>query len=228
MFSELKDAVKDVFSNKIRGLIVWSVLLAVAVFAFLFYGFSHLISFVELTDMPKVQKMVEALGYVMFFILSLILFPSVVTFFSGFFIDSVVERMSAQNNVHILRNVPLSESLAVSGVVVFKGIALSALLIPVTVLLSWIPFVNFLPVVLYYGLNGRLLAREYFFAVALRYTEKQKAEDLFNRYHVYWVKAGIIIAILMTIPVVNAVSPLIAMAFMQRLFLIKSPDRETV
>ncbi|MBO4521046.1 MAG: EI24 domain-containing protein [Alphaproteobacteria bacterium] len=228
MFSELKSAIKDVFSNKIRGLLFRSVLLTLAVFVVLFFGFSYAMSFVELTDWPKVQKMVKALGYIMFFILSLVLFPSIVTFVSGFFIDSVVDRMSAENDIHRLRNVPLSESLAVSGVVVFKGIALSTLLIPITALLGWIPFVNFLPVVLYYGLNGRLLAREYFFAVALRYMEKQKAEDLFNRYHVYWVKAGVIIAVLMTIPVANAIAPLVAMAFMQRLFLIRNPDRETV
>ena len=160
--------------------------------------------------------------------MSLMLFPSVIAFVSGFFIDSVVDRMAAGNNVRALKTIPLSESLAVSGVVAFKGLALSAFLIPLTLLLSWIPFINFLPVVIYYVLNGRLLAREYFFAVALRYMSKHEAEDLFNRYHVYWSKAGIIIAVLMTIPLLNTVAPLTAMAFMQRLFLIKNPNRETV
>ncbi|MBR1944888.1 MAG: EI24 domain-containing protein [Alphaproteobacteria bacterium] len=228
MFSELKKAFKDVFSNKIRGLIVGAVLLALVVFAVLFSGFSYALSFLPLSDMPKVQKIAEAFGYIVFFIMSLMLFPSVVTFVSGFFIDSVVDRMSAQNNIHRLRNVPLSESLIVSGAVAVKGIVLSSFLIPATMILGLIPFVNFLPVVLYYILNGRLLAREYFFAVALRYMEKQKAEDLFNRYHIYWARAGIMIAVLMTVPIVNAISPLVAMAFMQRLFLIKNPDRESI
>ena len=228
MFTELRKALKDVFSNKIRGLIFWSVLSAVIVLVVLFFGFVYAMSFFELTDMPKIQKTVEFLGYILFFIMSLMLFPAVVTLVSGFFIDSVTDRLAAKNNIKVLRNVPLSESLSVSGVAALKSVMTSAALIPATMILGLIPLINFLPVVLYYVMNGRLLAREYFFAVALRYMEKQKAEDLFNRYRVYWTKAGIIIAVLMTIPVVNTISPLIAMAFMQRLFLIKNPERETL
>ena len=70
------------------------------------------------------------------------------------------------------------------------------------------------------------MAKEYFFAVALRYMEKQKAEDLFNACRLYWIKAGVVIAVLMTIPVVNTISPLVAIAFMQRLFFKKNPNRE--
>ena len=228
MLTELKNAVKDVFSRKIRGLLFLSVLLAVGVFAVLLAGVSHAAGFLPMEDMPKLRKAAEILGYILFFIMSLMLFPSVVTLFAGFFIDSVVERMAKSGGVRMLRTVPLSESLVFSGVVAIKGIALSSFLIPVTVVLGWIPFVNFLPVVLYYVLNGRLLAREYFFTVALRYTEKQKAEDLFNRYRLYWIRAGIVITVLMTVPVVNAAAPLVAVAFMQRLFWIKNPDRESV
>lgn len=228
MFSELKSAIKDVFSNKIRWLMMASVLSAIIVFAVLFFGFSYAMSFFEPESMPKVQKAAEALGYVMFFIVSLMLFPSVITLFSGFFIDSAIERLSNQNGGRILRNVPLSESLFVSGVVAVKGSVLSVVLIPVTMILGVIPFVNFLPVLLYYVLNGRLLGREYFFAVALRYAEKRKAEDLFNRYRLYWMKAGIVIAVLMTVPVINTISPLIAAAFMQRLLLIKNPEWKTI
>ena len=85
MFSELKNAVKDVFSNKIRGLIIFSVLSALIVFALLFLGFSYVVSFLPLSDMPKVQKVVEVLGYIAFFVMSLMLFPSVITLISGFF-----------------------------------------------------------------------------------------------------------------------------------------------
>lgn len=153
------------------------------------------------------------------------LFPAVAAFVSGFFIDSVVDRTAKKNNISGLRNVPLSESVVLSGVVALKGVVLSAALIPVTLMLGLIPFVNLVPIVLYYGLNGRLLAREYFFAVALRYMPKDKADEVFDRDFGYWIKSGIIIAILMTIPVINIISPLIAMAFMQRLFLKKQQEQ---
>lgn len=227
MFSELKKAIKDVFSNKIKDLIWKSVLLALFVFVLLFFGFSYAMSFIELTDMPKVQKTVEILGYIVFFIMSLMLFPSVLTLISGFFIDSIVDRTAKENNIRTLRNVPLSESLAISGILAIKGVAVSTALIPVTMLLSWIPFMNFFPVLLYYGINGRLLAKEYFFAIALRYMDKTQADELFNRYRSYWIKAGVIIAVFMTIPLINTISPLVAMTFMQRLFMKKNPDSES-
>ena len=93
-----------------------------------------------------------------------------------------------------------------------------------SLLAGLIPVVNLVPAVLYYGLNGRLLAREYFYAVALRYMERKDADALFNRYAPYWTRAGVVIAVLMTVPVVNTVSPLVAVAFMRRLFLIKRPE----
>lgn len=225
MISELKNAFEDVFSNKIKGLVFLSILFALIVFVLLFFGFSYSLSFLQLSDLPKVRKAVEILGYILFFGLSLVLFPSVIALFAGFFIDSVTDRMAGENEIASLRTIPLSESLVVSGVVTLKGIALSLCLIPVTLVLGWIPLVNFLPAVLYYVLNGWLLAREYFFAVALRYTERPEAEDLFNRYRIYWIRSGIVIAVLMTVPLVNFVSPLVAAAFMRRLFLIKSSDR---
>lgn len=226
MFAELKGAIKDVFSNKIRGLILWSVLSTMIVFLLLFFGFSYAVSHFTLTDLPKVQKMVELLGYILFFIISLMLFPTIVGLVSGVFADSVVNRMAAQNALSVPRNLSLAESLALSGGTALKGIVVSVGLVPLTLLLGVIPFINFAPVVLYYGLNGRLLAGEYFFAVALRYMEKKEAEELFNRYRAYWTKAGVVIAFLMTIPVVNTIAPLIAMAFMQRLFFTKNPNRE--
>ena len=119
---------------------------------------------------------------------------------------------------------PLSESLILSGIGAIKGAGVSLALIPVSLLAGLIPVVNLVPAVLYYGLNGRLLAREYFYAVALRYMERKDADALFNRYAPYWTRAGVVIAVLMTVPVVNTVSPLVAVAFMRRLFLIKRPE----
>ncbi len=224
MLTDLKGAVKDVFSKQIRGLIFFTAITALLVFIILFCLFAFGMTYFELADSPKLEKVIELFGFIVFFVMSLMLFPSVVTFASGFFIDSVVDRTAKKNNITLLRNVPLSESLSLSGVVAFKGIALSVLMIPVTLMAGLIPFVNLVPVVLYYGLNGRLLAKEYFFAVALRYMPKKKADEMFNQFGAYWSKGGIIIAILMTIPIINVISPLIAMAFMQRLFFKKQQE----
>lgn len=221
MLLELKNALKDVFSNKIRGLLLLTAVTTLLVFIGLFALFAYGVSLIELTDWPKMEKVLQILGFLAFFIMSLMLFPAVATFVSGFFVDSVVERTAKQNHVAGLRDVPLSESLVLSGVASLKGATLSAALIPVSLVCGWIPVVNLIPAVLYYVLNGRLLAREYYYAVALRYADRAAADEMFDRFKPHWTRAGVVIALLMTVPVVNVISPLIAMAFMQRLFLEK-------
>lgn len=225
MLAELKGAFKDVFSRHIRGLLWLTAFSAVLVFLFLFFGVSAFLTHFQFVETPWVEKVITVLGYLLFFIMALMLFPAVATFVAGFFIDSVVDRTAAKANRTGLKNVPLAESVKLSGLLALKGVFVSGLLIPVTVMLGFIPFVNFVPVVLYYGLNGRLLAREYFFTVAMRYRDFRDSEAMFDRFRAHWIKAGIIISFLMTVPVVNIISPLVAVAFMQRLFL-KKLDRE--
>lgn len=224
MLTELKEAIKDIFSNKFKWLIVFSIVATVLIFIVLFALFAFALSAADSPDAGIMVKTAKILGYLAFFIMSLMLFPAVATAVSGFFVDSVVEQAARESDKTTLRDVPLSESLILSGIGAIKGAGVSLALIPVSLLAGLIPVVNLVPAVLYYGLNGRLLAREYFYAVALRYMERKDADALFNRYAPYWTRAGVVIAVLMTVPVVNTVSPLVAVAFMRRLFLIKRPE----
>lgn len=220
MLAELKNAFKDVFSKQIRGLIWLTAITTLLVFIVLFCLFVFGMSFLNWRTARSWKNGGSPWLYSVFYHV-FDAFPRCGDICIGFFYRFAGRPDGEKNNISGLRDVPLSESVVLSGVAAFKGVALSAVLIPVTLMLGLIPFVNLVPVVLYYGLNGRLLAREYFFAVALRYMPKDKAEEMFGRYAGYWTKSGIIIAVLMTIPVMNVISPLIAMAFMQRLFLKK-------
>lgn len=146
--------------------------------------------------------------------MALMFFPAAATFAAGFFIDWGVDKLSQGRK---LRDVKLADSVKMSSIVALQGAGATALITPISVLLGWIPLLNLLPVALYYWVNGRILAREYFFSVALRTNDYASAEKLFEQKLPYWRKAGILIAVLMTIPVVNMISPLVAVAFMRRL-----------
>ena len=92
MLSELKKSIDDVFSKQIRELIILTALTTLLVFIGLFCLFAFGMSFFELTDSPKLEKTIEVFGYIIFFVMSLMIFPAVATFVSGFFIDSVIDR----------------------------------------------------------------------------------------------------------------------------------------
>ena len=207
-------AFSDVFSKKIRGLLVLSLISATILLLGLFFGltavFTHFVSF----DSVWLTKTVNVLGGIGFFILALMFFPAAATFAAGFFIDCGVDKLSQGRK---LRDVKLADSVKMSSIVALQGAGATALITPISVLLGWIPLLNLLPVALYYWVNGRILAREYFFSVALRTNDYASAEKLFEQKLPYWRKAGILIAVLMTIPVVNMISPLVAVAFMRRL-----------
>ncbi len=204
----------DVFSKKIRGLLLLTLISAAVVLVLLFLGltalFTHFVSF----DSAWLNGIVSVFGGIGFFVLTLLLFPPVVTFVAGFFIDWGVDKLSQGRK---LRDVSLKDSVKMSAVVALQGAGATALIAPASMLLSWIPLLNLLPIALYYWVNGRILAREYFFSVALRTNDYAAAEKLFEQKLPYWRKAGILIAVLMTVPVVNMISPLVAVAFMRRL-----------
>jgi uncharacterized protein involved in cysteine biosynthesis len=74
-----------------------------------------------------------------------------------------------------------------------------------------------LNVVVFYAMNAYLLGREYFELVALRRLDPRTARGLRRAHRLRFFIAGLLMAALFTIPVVNLVASLIAAAFMVHL-----------
>jgi uncharacterized protein involved in cysteine biosynthesis len=84
------------------------------------------------------------------------------------------------------------------------------------ILLAIPPLAIFYPVVSW-GLGGYLIGREYFEMVALRRLDREDAHQLLVKYRSKFTLAGILMAIVLTMPVVNLIAPVIATAFMVHL-----------
>ena len=82
-------------------------------------------------------------------------------------------------------------------------------------ILLFIPPLNF---VLFYLLNGYLLGREYFEMVAVRRLDLAATKRLRRDFRGRVILAGAVITFLLTIPLVNLVTPIIATAFMLHIF----------
>jgi len=70
----------------------------------------------------------------------------------------------------------------------------------------------------FYGLNGYLVGREYFELVALRRMSWREVRSLRRRHRLGALIAGVAIAGMLSIPLVNWVTPVIAVAFMVHIF----------
>ncbi|MGB0671286.1 MAG: EI24 domain-containing protein, partial [Rhodospirillales bacterium] len=91
------------------------------------------------------------------------------------------------------------------------GLNLLALLFLIPPMTPLFPFV-------FYAVNGHLLSREYFELVAVRRFDTVAATRLRKQHRLPLFMAGVAIAFLLTVPVVNLLAPLIATGVMVHLF----------
>jgi len=94
------------------------------------------------------------------------------------------------------------------------AVGLNLLLLPFYLLLLWFPPAY---AVLFYGVNGYLLGREYFEQVAMRRLDPEAARRLRRAHQGRIVLAGVAIAFLLTVPILNLIAPVLATAFMVHL-----------
>lgn len=109
------------------------------------------------------------------------------------------------------RELPLARSLLLS----VRFAAVVVLVNLVALLLLLVPVVN---LAAFLVANGYLIGREYFELVAFRHMPAEAARALRARHRVRVFLAGLVIAALIAVPVVNLVAPLFATAFMVHLF----------
>jgi CysZ protein len=145
------------------------------------------------------------------------LFPVGVTAFVGFFLEDVAAAVEAR---HYPGRPPARRQglgMQVWATLRFAAVAilLNVALLPAYLLMLLFPPLYFL---VFYALNGYLLGREYFELVAYRRLEERAADELRRARRGRLTMAGVVIALLLTIPIVNLIAPIVATAFALHLF----------
>ena len=150
-------------------------------------------------------------------VVSSILFPGVATIFVGFFLEEVVTAVEAKYypNEPQPRAQPVGEVIASTAKFALAVVILNLLCLPFYLILMFVPPFN---LVLYYLLNGYLVSREYFELVALRRMDPIAARAMRQRSRAKVLLAGILLTFLLTIPIINFLTPIIATAFMVHVF----------
>ena len=136
----------------------------------------------------------------------------VAALFVGVFLEDVADAVEARHypNKGAPRKISLSETLSSAlrffGVIV--GVNLLAL-IPYLIFLFLFPPLG---LALIYAVNGYLLGREYFEMVAMRHLPARETQALRarNRWRVWF--AGVLMAIPLTIPIMNLIVPVLGVA----------------
>lgn len=195
--------------------VVWiGVLSAAAAFALLATGVWWALFHTVLTGYAWVDWVLDLLGGLAVLVLAWLLFPATVGTVSSFFLDEVVEAVERRHYPQLppARQTGIGEELLT---------ALRFLLVVLLVNLAALPLYFMLPglnLLIFYTANGYLLGREYFEMVAMRRLGRKEAAYLRRAKPLKPFSAGVVIAFLSTIPIVNLLVPVIASAFMVHVY----------
>ncbi|WP_347267025.1 EI24 domain-containing protein [Paracoccus sp. (in: a-proteobacteria)] len=210
----------DLMRPRVFSVLVWGVLLTLLLFALLqaaaFWAIRGLAP--ESLLLPWVGELPVAPtlswgSLLLFPLMSIFLMAPVAAGFAGLFAERVAETVEdihypAEKGLPVDFRTGLGESLAVMGAV----IAVTLL----TLLLT--PFLGPLAPVLLYGGNGWLLGREFFQMAARRHLHPPQAVALRHERQLQATALGVLIALLLTVPVLNVLVPVLAAAGFTHLF----------
>ena len=166
----------------------------------------------------------EALAALLLVALLVVLFPMFATMLISAFLDDIAAAVERRHYPADSpgRELPLAKALGVSARFLVLSLALNLASLPLHLIGLFFPVINLL---IFYGLNGYLVSREYFSLVSLRHLGPNDAERV-RRAHAFRVFAtGALIIFLMTVPLVNLLAPIVGAAMMTHTF--KGLTRET-
>lgn len=165
-----------------------------------------------------------AFGGLAAFALVTVLFPVLITACMGLFLDEVAVAVERRYYPGLPPGCESPPAVQVWEALKFLALSLTlnALALPLYVAgLFFYPLKLFV----FYTLNGYLLGREYFDQVAQRYHAPDERRQLRRTMRLQRIMAGLAIAVLFSIPVLNLAVPLIATATMVHLILGRVADR---
>jgi CysZ protein len=222
IFSSFFRALGQMGSGAFLKVIFLGMALALALLAAVTWGFGQVIyalspNTVDLPFVGGIEGLAALLswgGVALMMVLSMFLMIPVASLFSGLFLDEVAGAVEARHYPALppARGQGFYDGLR-SGVN-FLGLVIA---VNVPALILYVVFAPIAPV-LFWGINGYLLGREYFALVSSRRMDAAAAKAL-RRAH--WGKvwlAGICMAIPLSVPVLNLVIPVLGVATYTHIF----------
>lgn len=207
-------AIADVLTPAGRRALLRSLAGAFILLALLWLGAWALLDLVHIARFPWLDWPIRILGDLAALFLAWLIFPSMSMLVLGLFLDRVIGEIERAHypGQPPARAVGIGEAILGGLKLALLGLLLNLLALPVYVFL---PGVN---LILFYGLNGYLVGREYFEQVALRRLPPHETHRAWQHNRLGLVVAGAVVAFLLSVPLVNLAAPLLGAAFMLHLF----------
>ncbi len=153
--------------------------------------------------------------------LSIFLMVPVASAITSLFLDEVADAVEDRHYPHLPQVAHVSFAEGLKDSVNFLGVLIAANLFALILYVIFTPFAPFI----FWGLNGFLLGREYFQLVAMRRVGRAEAKKMRRKHGgTIWL-AGILMAMPLSIPLVNLLIPILGAATFTHLFHQLEPSR---
>lgn len=147
-------------------------------------------------------------------IMSIFLMVPVASAITSMFLDTVAQAVEDQHYPHLPKahSVPFGDALR--DTVNFLGVLIAANILALVLYLIFAPAAP----LIFWALNGFLLGREYFTLAAMRRVGRAQAKVLRSRHMLTIWMAGFLMAIPLSVPLLNLVIPILGAATFTHLF----------
>jgi len=214
MIAALSKSIAQMFESSLRRVLAKVLVATIAVFVVIWIAVGALIANVTMSDIGWLNSVLGVLGGAATFVFSVILFAPVATLVAAIFQEQVARAVEAKHYPELPPAQPqtIGQSVTASVRLLIWTIVVSLICLVLTFVL---PLVN---VLIFFAANGMLLGREYYEVVALRRMNRADAVVFRRRYRFRFWMAGIVIAVVFWIPVLNLTAPILGTALMVHVF----------
>lgn len=212
MVQDALSALRQVFSPPFRRALWKSLALTLGVLILVWFGLERLLSWyvtVETAWLAATLSVLTGLGLIVG--LAFLVAPAT-ALVAGFYLDELAEQVETSSNPPwpAGRALPAGQSVGLAAR--FAALALVVNIFALMLLL--VPGVN---AIAFLGANAYLMGREYFELAAMRYRPIEEARAMRSANSGYLFLAGLPIALFLSVPFLNLLTPLFGAAYMVRI-----------
>ena len=217
MFNIIRTSALDLLDPNMRMVFLKTVSISIIVIlsvAMIIWG---LFNSVQIFEFNFLNKLISwAVGIILFITASAVLGPLMVVL-GGIFSEEIahhVEKKHYPNRVGH-RSVGIAESIKTGGHLLLKSLIVNILLIPIYIVGGFFPIIS---VLIFFGVNGYLLGREFFEIVASRHIGRDDRVLFWKANRGGSIFIGVFIVCLSTVPLLNLISAMLGMIITTHFF----------
>ena len=222
IFSSFFKALGQLGDPRFRNVLFLGLGLTIGLLIAAYFGLLAVLNTLGLYDLAAAQMgeggwgawIINATSFFAIILLSVFLMVPVASAFTSLFLDRIASAVEDKHFDYLPPADPVPFSEAMKDTVNFLGVLIGANILALLIYLALPPFAP----LIFWGLNGFLLGREYFFIAAMRRIGRDGAKELRREHFATIWLAGTLMAIPLSVPLVNLLIPILGAATFTHLF----------